>query len=169
VIWRRGLLVAVLAVTGLALETSVFGWMSLVGAKPELLLLVTVALAMGEGPEIGAIAGFFMGLATDLVSEPPHGVTALVFVLVGYAVGRIRSQLQSAGAMTPMWVVLTATFVGSLALAGIGFLFGQEFTAPLRIVRRAALVSAYNALLTPFVYPVVKRLAARVRPKGVVV
>lgn len=165
-IWRRVLLVGVLALTGLALETSVFGWVSLVGAKPELLLLLTVALAMGEGPEVGLMAGFFMGMATDLVSDPPRGVTALVFALVGYAVGRIRSQFQAPGAMTPMWVVVVATFAGSLALAGMGFLFGQEYAAPLRILRRAALVSAYNALLTPFIYPVASRLAARVRPKG---
>src|SRR5438034_869631 len=111
-IWKRTLLVTLLTLTGLALEMSLFGSATLDGVKPELLLLITVALAMGEGPAVGAVAGFVMGLSTDLVLQLPAGVTALEFTIIGYAVGRIRSQMQTPTTWLPIAMVCLASFVG---------------------------------------------------------
>ena len=101
-IWKRTLLLFLLTITGLAFETSVFGRATLVGAKPELLLLIVVAVGMSEGPAFGATAGFVMGLSTDLVLQLPAGVSALTFTIIGYVVGRARAQVQSPGAWLPM-------------------------------------------------------------------
>lgn len=166
-IWRRAILLWLLALTGLALETSLFGTATLQGTKPELLLLVTVALAMGEGPAFGATAGFTLGLATDLVIELPAGLTALTFTLVGYGVGRIRAMVQTPSAWLPMAMVSLATLGGVLFYAGASFILGEEGLSALRTLRHAALAAAYNGLLTPFVFPVVRALAARLRPTGV--
>jgi rod shape-determining protein MreD len=166
VIWKRALLFTLLTVTGLALETSAFGSATLLGAKPELMLLVVVALAMGEGPAVGATAGFVMGLGTDLLLQGPGGISALVFTLAGYAVGRIRATLQHPSAWTPMVMVCLATFFATLAYALVSFLLGVESLGVVRLLRNAALASAYNALLTPFLFPVVRTLGARMRPKG---
>ena len=166
-IWRRVLLVLLLTFTGLAFETTVFGQMTLIGAKPELLLLFTVALAMGEGPMLGATAGFVMGLATDVVLELPHGISALTFTIAGYAVGRIRAQLQTPSAWLPIAMVSVATFFGVLFYGAFAFVLGQEFLSAPRVARAAALAAAYNGLLTPFLFPVVRALAARLRPVGV--
>ena len=163
-IWRRTLLVTLLTVTGLAIETTLLGEATLQGTKPELLLLIVVALAMGEGPALGATAGFAMGLATDVVLELPHGITALSFTLVGYAVGRIRAQVQTPSAWLPMAMVSVATFAGVLFYGGFAFVLGQESISGARVLRHAALAAAYNGLLTPFLFPVVRSLAARLRP-----
>lgn len=166
-IWRRVVLLGLLTVSGLALETSVLGTVTLTGAKPELLLLVTVALAMGEGPALGATAGFAAGLATDLVLDLPHGLGALTFTLVGYGVGRIRAQVQAPSAWLPMAMVSVATFLGVCFYGGLSFVLGQESLSAARVFRHAGLAAAYNALLTPFAFPLVRALAARLRPAGV--
>jgi rod shape-determining protein MreD len=163
-IWRRTLLLALLTVTGLALETTIFGSATLTGTKPELLLLVTVALAMGEGPMLGATAGFATGLATDLVLDLPQGLTALTFTVVGYGVGRIRAQVQVPSAWLPMAMVLVSTFFGVAFYGGLSFVLGEESVSALRALRYAGLAAAYNALLTPFVFPLVRALGARLRP-----
>src|SRR5205807_6810732 len=111
-IWKRSLQLFLLTITGLAFETSVLGRATLVGTKPELLLLMVVALAMGEGPAFGATAGFVMGLSTDLVLQLPAGVSALTFTLIGSFVGRLRAQFQTRSAWLPMAMVSIATFVG---------------------------------------------------------
>lgn len=167
-IWRRPLLVALLTITGLAVSTSLFGTMTLVGAKPELLLLMTVALAMGEGAGLGATAGFFMGLATDLTLNLPHGVSALSFTLVGATVGTIRPLFSTPSAWLPMGMVSVATFCGVVFYGGFAFVLGEDSLAPSRIALRALLAAAYNALLTPFLFPIVRSLAARLRPASAV-
>ena len=163
-IWKRTVLLFLLTITGLAFETSVFGRATLVGAKPELLLLMVVVLGMGEGPAFGATAGFVMGLSTDLVLQLPAGVSALTFTIIGYVVGRARAQVQSPGAWLPMVMVSIATFLGVLFYAAFNRVLGERFGA-LSVVRAAVLAAAYNCLLTPFVFPLVRAHGARLRPR----
>jgi rod shape-determining protein MreD len=165
VIWKRTVLLFLLTITGLAFETSVFGRATLVGAKPELLLLMTVALGMSEGPAFGATTGFVMGLSTDLVLQLPAGVSALTFTIIGYAAGRVRAQVQSPGAWLPMAMVAIATFAGLVFYAAFNRVLGERFGV-VGVARAAFLAAAYNCLLTPFVFPIVRALAVRLRPRA---
>ena len=164
-IWRRTVLLFLLATTGLAIETAVLGGATLDGSKPELLLLLTVALAMSEGPAFGATSGFVLGMATDVFLGLPKGVSALVFTAVGYAAGRARAQMSTPTAWLPIAMIFVATAAGVLAYGGLGMLLGENVAAHM-LVRHAALSSSYNALLTPFVFPVVRALSGRLRPAG---
>lgn len=166
-IWKRALLVALLAVSGLALETSVLADATLAGTKPPLLLLVVVAIAAGEGVAAGAAAGFWLGLATDLVGAGPAGITALTYTLIGYGVGRVRAQIQAPSVWLPVALGFGATFVGGLLHWGLAALLGAPSADPGTLARHVALGAAYNALLTPFVFPFVRALARRLRPRAV--
>lgn len=163
-IWKRSVLLVVLAITGLALETSVLGANTLLGSKPELLLLMVVALAMAEGAAFGTVAGFVMGLGVDLVLGLPQGLTALTYTVAGYVVGRIRATFQTPVAWLPMAMVTVTTFVATMFYGLFSLVLGEAGLPPGRIVRHALLASVYNGLLTPFLFPVVRGLAARMRP-----
>jgi rod shape-determining protein MreD len=165
-IWKRAVLLVLLAVTGLLLETAVLGTATLDGSKPELLLLFVIAVAMNEGPEFGAVAGFVLGLLTDLFLGLPRGMSALVFTGIGFGVGRARLQMSVPGAWIPITVAFAATAVGVLAYGGIGMLLALHIAAR-SLVRHALLASAYNALLMPFVFPLVRVLGGKLRPAGV--
>jgi rod shape-determining protein MreD len=162
-IWKRTLLLFLLTITGLSFETSVFGRATLVGAKPELLLLIVVALGMCEGPAFGATAGFVMGLSTDLVLQLPAGVSALTYTLIGYTVGRLRAQVTTTSAWLPIVMVCSSTFVGMLFYVAFNRALGEHFGF-VTVVRAAGLAALYNGLLTPFVFPIVRALAERLRP-----
>lgn len=165
-IWRRTILLALLGITGLALESSVFGEMTLNGTKPELLLLVTVAVSLSEGPLLGMTAGFAFGLLTDVVLGLPAGVTALTYTLAGYAVGRIRMQMQAPSAWMPIAMVALATLAAMLFYGAFSLVLGQESLPPGRVLRHAVQGALYNGLLTPFLYPMVRALGTRLRPRA---
>jgi rod shape-determining protein MreD len=166
-IWRRALLLTLLTLTGLALETSLFGRASLAGTKPQLLLLATIALAISEGPELGATAGFTMGLATDLVLGLPKGVTALVYTALGYLAGMLRMQVLAPTAWLPIVMEAAAALLATLLYGAIAVLLGEAAAGGGALARHAALGALYNALLTPFVYPLVRALGGRFRPQRV--
>lgn len=167
-IWKRTILLGLLAVTGLALETSILGGATLLGTKPPLLLLLTIAVALAEGPVPGATAGFVMGLLTDLVLPPPRGITALAYTLIGYGVGKMRAQFQAPTVRLPLVMVFGATAVGVLVHGGLAALLSGRSVPPVTLMRHAALGAAYNSLLAPFIYPAVRALARRLRPAGAV-
>lgn len=166
---KRAFLFALLAVTGLALQTSLFATATLAGSKPALMLLVTVAVAMGEGAAPGANAGFVLGLAHDLTGAEPAGLSALAYTVVGYAVGRIRAQVQTPTVWLPIAMVFGATAAGLGLYGGLALVLGVEVPGGWALARHAALGAVYNAVLTPFVFPVVRALGRRLRPARAVI
>jgi rod shape-determining protein MreD len=167
-IWKRTFLLGLLVITGLVIETSVLGEATLVGAKPQVLLVITVALAMGEGPGLGAGFGFTAGLASDLLTGLPVGLTAITYTIVGYAVGAIRAQIQTPTAWFPATMEFTATFAAAILYGGVSLLVGQVSVTGTSFVLNAVFAACYSALLTPFLYPVVRGLGSRLRPASVI-
>src|SRR5438270_13049479 len=57
---------------------------------PDVLLLLAVLAGVTGGSEAGAIVGFVAGLAADLLLlQTPLGLSALVFAILGFAVGEV--------------------------------------------------------------------------------
>jgi rod shape-determining protein MreD len=155
---RRVVLWLALVVTALLLQSVVFAKFQLGGAKPELIYLLTVIVASLEGPASGALAGFFGGMAQDFLLNQPKGITALTLTLVGYAVGMVAQYSTSTSPLMPVAVVAGATATAVVFSQMVSFLLGQHGVTFLYVVRVALLAAAYNAILTPVVYPLVRRL-----------
>jgi rod shape-determining protein MreD len=163
---RRALSLA--AVTALLLQTTIFGDVKLLGARPELMYVVTIVFAMIEGPGSGAIAGFAGGMAQDFFTISPKGITALTLTLLGYVVGLARQYIVSPTPLLPVGLVAGGTFVGVLFNRFVAFLLGQLDVSALYVVRVAALSALYNAILTPLLYPVLRRVAEGSRTRKIV-
>src|SRR5687768_381786 len=82
----------VVLLTALLLQTVGLASVTIAGWRPDIVLLTVVAFALADGPETGARYGFIAGLFADLLSASTGlvGLTALVFLLVGDIVGRLR-------------------------------------------------------------------------------
>jgi rod shape-determining protein MreD len=165
---RRALTLAAIIVTALLLQTTVFGDVKLLGARPELMYLVTIVFAMIEGPSSGAIAGFASGMALDFFTTAPKGITALTLTLLGYVVGLARQYIVSPTPLLPVGLVAGGTFVGVLFNRFVAFLLGQLDTSTLYVLQVAALSALYNAILTPLLHPVLRRVAEGSRSRKIV-
>jgi rod shape-determining protein MreD len=154
---RRTLLLIAVIVTALLLQTTVFADIRLLGARPELMYLLTIVFAFLEGPASGAVAGFAGGMAQDFFLDEPKGITALTLTLLGYAVGMLRQYVVSPSPLFPVVLVAGGTFVGVLFNRLVAFLLGQLDVSLLYILRVAALSALYNAILTPLLFPLLRR------------
>jgi rod shape-determining protein MreD len=164
---RRIISWTAVVLTALVLQTTVFAQIKLGGAKPELVYLVTVVLAFLEGPAAGAVAGFAGGMAQDFLLNLPKGITALTLTLVGYAVGMIRQYVVTPSPLLPVFVVGGSTVGGIFFYGLVAFLLGQLTVGASYLTRVALLSGLYNALVTPLVFPVVRRVAEASRAKRV--
>ena len=122
---RRVLLLAAVILSALLLQTTIFAEINLLGAKPELMYLITIAFAMLEGPASGAITGFVGGMAQDFLLDAPKGITALTLTLLGYAIGMARQYIVSPSPVLPVVLVALGTFAGVLFYGVVSFLLGQ--------------------------------------------
>jgi rod shape-determining protein MreD len=156
---RRTIQLILVVFTALILQTTVFPQMTLVGAKPELIYMITILLAMLEGPTTGVVVGFAGGMAQDFLQNAPKGVTALTLTLLGYTVGLIRTYIVTPSPWLPMILVGVGTFLGTVFYGIVSALIGQLDTGWLYLLRIALFSGIYNALLTPIVYPILRRIS----------
>jgi rod shape-determining protein MreD len=164
---RRILSWTAIVLTALVLQSTVFARITLAGAKPELVYLVTIVVAFLEGPTSGAVAGFTGGMAVDFLLNQPKGMTALTLTLLGYAVGTLRQFVVTPSPLLPVVVAAVGTAAGVLFYGLVSFLLGQLSEGASYLFRVALLSALYNAVLTPLVFPVVRRLTEGSRPTKV--
>jgi rod shape-determining protein MreD len=165
---RRVLAVGAIIVTAVLLQSTVFSQLRLLGVRPELLYLVTILIALQEGPNEGAIVGFTCGLAQDMLLDQPKGITALTLTLLGYAVGMARQYIVSPSPLVPTIVVAIGTAVGVAFYEIVTFLLGQFDAGVTYAVKVALLTALYNAVLTPILSPLLRRIIEGSRPRRVV-
>jgi rod shape-determining protein MreD len=165
---RRVLALAAIIITAVLLQSTVFSQLRLLGVRPELLYLVTILVALNEGPNEGAIVGFTAGLAQDMLLDQPKGITALTLTLLGYAVGMARQYIVSPSPLVPTIVVAIGTAIGVAFYEIVTFLLGQFEATITYAVKVALLTALYNAVLTPILSPLLRRIIEGSRPRKVV-
>jgi rod shape-determining protein MreD len=139
---RRLLTLAAIVVAAVLLQTTVLAGVQVAGVRPDVLVLVVVAVAMASGPTSGAAFGFATGLVADLLVG-----MARVYVTSPRPV--VHLALAAAASLASTWsagLLLRVFDLSSWAL----------------LARAGPLVAGCNLLLAPFVYPVVRGLLARV-------
>lgn len=165
---RRVVSIAAIVITALLLQSTVFAQLRLLGIRPELLYLVTIAIALLEGPNEGATVGFVSGLSQDFLMNQPKGLTALTLTLLGYAVGMFRQFIVSPSPLVPTIVVGVGTAAGIAFYEVVSLLLGNFQEEAAYGVKVALLTAAYNAVLTPILYPLLRRITEGSRPRRVV-
>lgn len=153
---KRLVYLALLLVTFL-LQVTVAQEINVGRVKPDLILVVTVCLALFEGPVRGAIFGFWGGLLEDIFTTGFLGVAAFCKTLVGFFAGELKNRVTSASVLWPMIIVLLFTVASELVKFATWIVVGWA-ERPTFNINTVAGVALYNALVTLAVYPLVKRL-----------
>lgn len=150
---------AVAASVALLLSSEIALSLPLAGLGPDLIVLVVVAFAIGERPRNAAIAGFGAGLLRDLLLTTPKGLTAFAYAFTGYAAA-LAGVPRGVGQVVGMFAA--ATFVSQL-LYGLGAVFLGPQVDPSPLPRMLLATTAYNALISPLLMPLLRRV---VRTEG---
>lgn len=133
----------------LVVELTVLDRLRIFGAGPDIMLLLAVVAGIVGGPRAGALFGFAAGFVLDLFLETPMGLSALVFCIVGYAVGNIQGGVLRAAWWIPIVTTFVASVVGVLTYALVATVVGQPRLVTPHLLIVAAVVGVVNAILAP--------------------
>ena len=95
------------------------------------------------------MVGFASGMVVDLFLQTPLGLSALVFSVVGYAVGAAQTGILRASWWIPVLTAFLASAAGALLFALAASVVGETSLVTARLGLVVLLVGAMNALLTP--------------------
>lgn len=164
----RGFAMAAVLLLAVAIQSTLLARLTLLGVIPQLVLVVVVCLAYLDGPRVGVVLGFAGGLLQDLLlPQSIIGLTAFVYTLLGYGVGSLRQFAPSDSVWSPVFGVAIASGIAELSYAMLAIILGQEWVSLGFTAQVTGLVVLYDTLLTPFVFPLLRRLANRFRPEKV--
>jgi rod shape-determining protein MreD len=108
---------AVTLFAAVLLQTTVAPNIRILGANPDFALIVIVCVALLRGAEVGAVFGFLTGTLVAVALMQPLGLSAFVFVLVGYLAGRYAETADLPAGVAPLVSVFAATLLAHLLLA----------------------------------------------------
>jgi rod shape-determining protein MreD len=144
--WARLALVLVAAVV---VQAGLLDQVVVLGAHPDGMVVLAAAGGLLGGPRRGAVVGFLAGVGADLLVNLPFGLSALADVLVGFAVGMVRtSPLQGASRGLAAAVCAAAGAAGTLAYAVVGALLGQRGMLGPDLAAALVVVTVGGALLS---------------------
>ena len=163
----RGIVLVLLLLIAAVLQVSFFGFFTLDGVVPNLVLLVVVAVAIAKGPDVAAPLGFLGGLVLDLAPPADHvaGRWALALLVAAYVAGRVRQDARRS-TVVALVTVAAASFLATSVFALSGMALGDTVVDPAAALRVVAISVCYDLLLAPFVLPLVLRLLHVEQPKS---
>ncbi len=141
--------VPLVILTALIIDLSILSRVRVVGTMADLMLLIAIAAGITGGPVRGAVVGFVSGMAVDLFLQTPLGLSALVFSIVGYAVGTAEASILRSSWWIPVLTAFVASVAGELVFALVGSVVGDTRLDTGRLIVIVLVVGAMNALLAP--------------------
>ncbi len=148
----------VLIVTATLLQVAVVVDFGVVGGRPDIVVIVVIAIALVRGPVAGAMAGFAAGFLVDTLGLGLVGISSLVLVGVGYLVGVWGERMAGRATLRPLAAVAGASMLADLASLTIAVLLGSGSTIEPGMISAAVIGAMLNVLLAIAVFPLVRRV-----------
>ena len=127
-------------------------------AYPGLALVAVVAIAWNIGPRAGLLSACAGGLLLDLGSAGPVGPHALALLAGAYATGLAARRYETPIVLLVALTAALATLLYASVLVALDALFGVSVPPFEAAVRLAVGAAAYNSLLAPFAFVLVRAL-----------
>lgn len=124
------------------------------GIGPDIGIIVLAAFAVGDRPRNAAVAGFIVGFARDLLITTPAGLSALAYSVTAYVVALV-GVTRSAWAVVALVAGATAS---SQLIYGLGAVMLGPQVDPSPLPRMVLVTTAYNALISPLLMPLLRRV-----------
>lgn len=141
--------VALVVLVAVVVQVSIAADFGIFGVRPEVLLWIVACVGVSWGPRRGAVVGFALGLLYDVYLQTPLGVTALVYLLVGYGIGALQLSLAAQTRWLRMVAIGAATALGVVLWVVVGGLFDAVDATVPSIARVALVAGAVNVLIGP--------------------
>jgi rod shape-determining protein MreD len=123
----------------------------------SIVLVVLLSIALLRGSVFGAIAGFGVGLLLDIATLGTLGVTALLFTVAGFWIGRYGETTARDRFHAPYLSVAVVTILFAFGELVLQFVLGEPAPAGL-VLHGLPLGLLLNLIMTLPVYALVRRL-----------
>jgi len=158
------LLKGAIIVVALVIQLTLINSVTILGIKPDLILIVVVVFSLLKGAKEGTISGFTSGLLQDIFSTGLLGMNALAKTVIGFTCGIFKEKIFYEHIL---FLIPVITFIASFMQSILIFLllraFGIEYGLDWSLKQIALPEALYSSLLSPFIFLVINKLFQKIK------
>ncbi len=137
------------------LQSTALPHLVVVGVKVDLVLLLVIAWSIRRGIEAGVLWAVIGGIALDVLSLAPLGVSVLACGFAAVIAGSFGPSLRRASALLPLVLTPLASVVATLTGAFVLALLGWPISWPATVALVVLPAAVLDSLAMLIVYPLV--------------
>lgn len=142
------------------------GQISIFKITPDILLILTVYIAINNGSMKGQIFGFVSGLIEDIFSGNIPGFYSFAKTLIGFLAGRFYQKIIFYHFFLPLFLVLGLIILKGFIYFILGLLFISQEKAFSYLKYRLIFEAVYTSILSPFIFYVFNKFGLSNIQKG---
>ena len=153
------LLKSAIIVVALLIQLTLINSITILGIKPDLIMVIVVVFSLLRGEKEGAISGFASGLLQDIFSTGLLGINSLAKTVIGFICGILKEKIFHEHIL---FLIPVITFIASITKSILIFLllraFGIEYNLAWSLKQLALPEALYSSLLSPFIFLAINKL-----------
>jgi rod shape-determining protein MreD len=153
------LLKGAIIVVALLIQLTLINSITILGLKPDLIMVVVVVFSSLKGAKEGTVSGFASGLLQDIFSAGLLGINALVKTVIGFTCGIVKEKIFHEHILFIIPVItFIASFMQSIIILLLLRAFGTEYNLAWSLKQVALPEALYSSLLSPFIFLAINKL-----------
>jgi rod shape-determining protein MreD len=155
---KKILWTVILSVIAGILQSTLFGYISIFKAVPDIALCIVVYSAYVNGSMTGQVSGFFSGLLLDFMSAAPLGLNCLVRTLIGALTGIFKDSFFLDVIFMPVILCTLATIAKATIIFIVHLIMGPS--VPVYSITSSVfwIELGMNAVFAPLLFLLLKRI-----------
>lgn len=137
------------------LQSTVFKAFNVNGIIPNVLVILTASCGFMQGERTGMFVGFVCGLLIDLFSFDVIGLSALLFMFLGYLNGKFHNTFYLEDIKLPLILLTCSDLFYSLFTYVCHFLLRSRFDFGFYFLNIILPELAYTVLISILIYPII--------------
>lgn len=153
------LLKGAIIVVALLIQLTLINLITILGVKPDFIMVVVVVFSLLKGEKEGSISGFVSGLLQDIFSTGLLGINALAKTVIGFTCGIVKEKIFHEHILFIIPVItFIASFMQSIIMLLLLRAFGTEYNLAWSLKQVALPEALYSSLLSPFIFLAINKL-----------
>lgn len=152
---KRFIINAILIIFCFLIQTTVFKSLNFNGIVPNVLVLLTACCGFMQGDRAGLFVGFVCGLLIDIFSFDVVGLSAMVFILIGYVNGKFHNTFYLEDIKLPLILITCSDLFYSFYMYICMFMLRSRFDFSFYLINIILPELAYTLLISIIIYPII--------------
>lgn len=154
----RAVVIGIMLIFSYILQSTVLDYIQIWGAKPNLMIILTVYFALLRGSFEGGLVGLFGGILIDMLAGKVFGIYSLTGLYTGIAVGYYNKQFFKDNIFVLLFFMFIFTFFYEFLFYLMNYFIWGE-TRIVFVLKKVILPeSIYNCILSIPIYGLVMKV-----------